>query len=322
MVYSCAKYPRFKEMNKLTVIICSYNPRPAYLERTLDSLRNQALPKEQWELFLIDNASRSPLAKTWDLSWHPHGRHILENELGLSVARLRGMKEAASDLLVFVDDDNVLDPNYLSEALQIKGEWPRLGVWGSGAIVPEFEVPPAEYVKKLTGYLALRQLTRACWSNVPCVDATPWGAGLCVRANVADAYRRMSGEAAVMISGRRGNECLSGEDVEISYVACQLGLGMGVFPELKLVHLIKKERVSQKYLLKIYQGTATSNALLAYKWKGSLPKSPLRPWGLLSILKNVAIHRGLDRQMYLANVRALISARRIIKSTQIRRAVN
>ena len=309
-------------MNKLTVIICSYNPRPAYLERTLDSLRNQALPKEQWELFLIDNASRSPLAKTWDLSWHPHGRHILENELGLSVARLRGMKENDRDLLVFVDDDNVLDPNYLSEALQIKGEWPRLGVWGSGAIVPEFEVPPAEYVKKLTGYLALRQLTRACWSNVPCVDATPWGAGLCVRANVADAYRRMSGEAAVMISGRRGNECLSGEDVEISYVACQLGLGIGIFPELKLVHLIKKERVSQKYLLKIYQGTATSNALLAYKWKGSLPKSPLRPWGLLSILKNVAIHRGLRSPDVPCERACINSARKIFKSTQIRRAVN
>jgi glycosyltransferase involved in cell wall biosynthesis len=309
-------------MNKLTVIICSYNPRPAYLDRALESLRNQNLPKEQWELLLIDNASRSPLAKVWDLSWHPHGRHILENELGLSAARQRGMKEAASDLLVFVDDDNVLDPNYLSEVLQIKAEWPRLGVWGSGAIVPEFEIQPAEQVKRFTGYLALREVPKARWSNLVFAETIPLGAGLCVRASVADAYRRMNNESAISISGRRGKELLGGEDFEISYVACHLGLGIGVFPELRLTHLISKERVSPKYLLKICEGAVTSNVLLAYKWKGSLPKSPLRPSGLLSILKNVAIHRGLDRQIYLANVRALISARRIIQSTQIQRAVH
>ena len=55
---------------------------------------------------------------TWDMTWHPNGRHIFEGQLGVAYARQRGMREMSADLLVFVDDDNVLDPNYLAEVLR------------------------------------------------------------------------------------------------------------------------------------------------------------------------------------------------------------
>ena len=99
----------------------------------------------QWELLLVDNASREPLTTAnCDLSWHPRARHVREDELGLGPARLRGMHEAAADMLVFVDDDNLLAPNYLEQAFRIKREWPMLGVWGSGVTIPEFEAQPAD----------------------------------------------------------------------------------------------------------------------------------------------------------------------------------
>jgi len=102
----------------ISVVICTHNPRPAYLRRVLQALRNQVLPLNQWELHLIDNASQEELEPgTWDLSWHPHGRLLREEDIGLSNARMRGMREAGADLLVFVDDDNVLDPSYLSEVI-------------------------------------------------------------------------------------------------------------------------------------------------------------------------------------------------------------
>jgi len=304
-------------MTLLAVIVCSHNPRKDYFHRMMESLRSQSLASDRWELLVVDNASQCRLADVWDLSWHPNGRHVQAPKLGLSNARLRGIAESSSELLVFVDDDNVLDANYLSGALRIAAEWPRLGVWGSGAIVPEFESPPAEYLRNLTGYLALREVPKPLWSNVMfCKEATPWGAGLCVRANVANAYATMHSEAAIAISGRRGSQQLSGEDVEISYVACHLGLGRGIFPELKITHLMPQERVSRSHLLKVFEGTKTSDALLAYKWGRHLPKSPLRPWGLLSIFKNLLLRRGLDRELYLANERAIISALRIIKSGQ------
>ena len=300
-----------------SVIICAHNPRPDYLGRVLDSLRAQTLRANQWEFLLVDNASKSPLASAWDISWHPNGRHIVENELGLASARRRAMKEASSDLLVFVDDDNLLDPNYIARAVEIKRDWPLLGVWGSGAIIPEFEQLPAECVRPLVPYLALREVAAGLWGNVfPCIEATPWGAGLCVRSNVAAAYRDLCEASVIQITGRRGKILLSGEDVEICYLACKMGLGMGVFPELKLTHLIPKERVAPEYLLRIFEGTGISNLLLAYKWKGDLPWSPFSGRGLLSMLKNVLLRHGIDRRMYLANVCAAVKARRIISASR------
>lgn len=48
------------------------------------------------------------------------------------------------------------------------------------------------------------------------------------------------------------------KDREMSEVACEMGFGTGVFPELKLTHLIPKERTSIHYLLKVYEGSQTS----------------------------------------------------------------
>src|SRR6266487_2314818 len=97
----------------ISVIICTHNPRPDYLLRVLDALKAQTLPTEQFELLLIDNASTEPLASTWDLSWHPCSRIIRENDVGLTSARLRGIRESLASMLIFVDDDNVLAKDYL-----------------------------------------------------------------------------------------------------------------------------------------------------------------------------------------------------------------
>jgi len=296
---------------QLSVIICTHNPRPPYLRRVLAALREQTFPKEKWEFFLVDNASRQPVSIEWDISWHPNARHVSEPELGLSTARLRGIREASSDLLIFVDDDNVLDADYLSAAVRIGREWPKLGTWGSAVTVPEFEVQPSKYVTNIVPYLALRQVDQARWSNFPSIEATPWGAGLCLRRAVAEAYCKLSLESRMVISGRKGSVLLSGDDVELSYVACRLGLGLGIFPELKLTHLIPRERVEKSYLLRIVEGTSVSNALLAYKWKGDRPRSPLTVIGLLSILKNLLLLRGIDREIYLAKLRATVKARRM-----------
>jgi glycosyltransferase involved in cell wall biosynthesis len=298
-----------------SVIICAHNPRPNYLQRVLDALHAQTLPVAKWELLLIDNASQKPLASAWDISWQPNGRHIYESELGISYARERGAKESSAGLLVFVDDDNVLDSNYLAEAVRIRREWPELGVWGSAATTPEFERPPPDHLVELIPYLALRSADAIYWSNVPtCVWAMPWGAGLCVRANVAAAYGQFSRQSTVQISGRSGTILLSGEDKEIAYVACRSGLGMAIFPELKLIHLIPKERVSEDYLLRLYEGTMTSNYLLRYKWQGLNPQSPRSISGFIEMLANGLVRRGIQRRLYFAQRRAAQNSLGIINS--------
>jgi glycosyltransferase involved in cell wall biosynthesis len=305
-------------MTQLSVIICTHNPRRDYLRRVLEALRAQTLPVEQWELIIVDDASERPLAGEWDLSWHPAARHVREEELGIAVARQRGIREASADLLLFVDDDNVLDPNYLVEAIGIGGEWPQLGVWG-GSIVPEFEMEPPEHLKKFLSHLALRKIDAPRWSNVAtCDDALPWGAGMCLRAAVATAYCRHYQHSRIRCFSRRGKELLGGEDNEICYVACEIGFGMGVFPTLKVTHLIPRQRVTEGYLVRLIEGMATSRFLLAFSWRGVTPRSPLGIIELLRLIKNLTTHRGIERRLYLSNLRAIFRARSMISRASAR----
>lgn len=300
----------------VTVVICTHNPRPHYLRRVLSALRDQTLPVAQWELLVVDNASQEPLtAATWDLSWHPRARIVREEELGIAAARMRGMRETAADLLVFVDDDNVIETNYLEQVLKIDREWPQLGVWG-GSIVPEFEVEPAEHLRNMLRSLALREVKAPSWGNVSNHgDTDPWGAGLCARARVAAKYCLQFKNSPIRIGGRVGRELLSGEDTEICYVACSMGLGTGLFPTLKLVHLIPKERVDEDYLIRIFTTANASLHLLDYKWHGLVPPSPYSFGNAVRLFKQFLLEGRFQRRIFVARLRAIAAARRAIAAS-------
>jgi hypothetical protein len=297
-----------------SVVICTHNPRPDYFDRVLDGLRNQTFPLEKWELLIVDNASRTPVASSWDISWHPVARNILESELGLTPARRRGIQEASADLIVFVDDDNVLDETYLAEAIQIGQEWPSLGVWGSGSINADFEVKPPDSLKKYLSSLALRDVASPRWANfASCSDAIPLGAGLCVRKEIAQAYCKFCDHSSIEITDRQGTFLLGGGDKEISFVCCSRGFGIGTFPVLKLTHLIPQHRVTEDYMVRLGEGSMVSNLLLDYKWSNITPRTPFDLDGALSILKTLLLRRGVDRRMRFAGVRAVLKARQVIR---------
>jgi glycosyltransferase involved in cell wall biosynthesis len=302
---------------KVSVIICTHNPRTEYLRRVLVALEGQTLPKSEWELLLIDNASNEALTNRVKVAWHPAGRIVREEEIGLSAARIRGFTESQGEILILVDDDNVLNSDYLEQSLRIAREWPQLGVWG-GSIVPEFEVAPAEHLRPYLKDLALREVKQARWGNVwHCQDAEPRGAGLCIRKEGAVAYCNQYDSSVICISDRKGNALVSGGDTELAYVVCSLGLGMGVFPELQLVHLIPKQRLEDDYIVRLNEGLNFSSMLLFFKWGGVTPKSPLSTVGLARLLRNTVLRRGIERRLWFAGFRATIAARRIIKASQM-----
>jgi glycosyltransferase involved in cell wall biosynthesis len=310
---------------ELSVIICTHNPRKSYFSRVLEALRIQTLDKEQWELLVIDNASTEPLEQCWDLSWHPHARHVREDQLGLDAARQRGMREFSTDLVVFVDDDNVLAPDYLAQVIKIKREWPFLGVWGSGRIAPEFESEPQKHHADFLPILVVRDIRAPRWSNTfPAAslftEVTPFGAGQCIRADVAKAYCEAAYQSNIRITGRHGNVLLAGEDVEVCFVACKLGRGMGIFPELQITHLIRKERTTDGYFLRIGEFTVASQFLLQYKWQGIMPQNPFSLRGMVSAVRQAIIKRGFRRRMHFAGVRGAIRARSIINAARERTA--
>src|ERR1700747_2333801 len=167
---------------KLSVVICTHNPRPAYLSRTLEALRAQTLPMAEWELLVIDNASHPVVRDLVSLRWHPNHRHIREEVLGLTPARLRGIQETQGQLLVFVDDDSVLEPSYLEIAMRIGESRPDLGCWGAGCIEPEYEEAPPEWLASYADALALRGLNRDMWANIAALNQSlPFGVGMCLR---------------------------------------------------------------------------------------------------------------------------------------------
>lgn len=301
-----------------SVIICSHNPRPDYLRRTLDALREQTLERERWELLLIDNASKEHLANVWDLSWHPGGQHIREDELGLTPARLRGIKEARGDILVFVDDDNVLASDFLEHIDAIAARHPYLGVFGSGSVEPEFETQPPPELVRLLPMLALRRVSYPSWSNNPAErSAMPWGTGLCVTREIAAHYvklvRRLNVNKAL---DRRGNElCCAGDDL-FSWASAWIGKGFGVFPELRVVHLISAGRLQPRYFLRLSHGWWLSHTVLNYLLMGVEPRGmDLEQIAriLLGGLKN-----GLfDMRYKIAGARGKARARRLISENQL-----
>jgi glycosyltransferase involved in cell wall biosynthesis len=248
---------------EISVITGSHNPRPDYLRLVTEALASQTLDKRRWEYLLIDNASDKSLDSQVDLSWHPQSRHIREEKLGITHARLRGIQETTSDLLVFVDDDNALDSDYLEQVLNLARSWPTIGAF-SGQVRPEFENPPPAWSRKYWHRLAIREFDHDRWSNIPLLDyTTPNGAGLCLRRRVALEYLRYHTKGKrKFILDRRGSDLLSAGDLDLATTACDIGLGNGLFTSLKLKHLIPSERLAEGYLLRLLEAQTFSAVIL------------------------------------------------------------
>jgi glycosyltransferase involved in cell wall biosynthesis len=263
----------------LSVIICTHNPRADYLTRTLASLRAQTLPLDQWELLLVDNASREPVAGRFDLSWHPRAKVQPEPTAGLTVARLTGITAAVAPLLVFVDDDNLLAPDYLSQVVALAADWPRLGVFGCGSYTPEWEETPAAAVTPLLGYLAVHRVPADRWSNQPGDwAAVPAGAGMCVRRDVADRYADLvRNDPRRRWLGRTEGQLAGCEDFDLAYTATDLGYGTGVFVRLAMTHFMPAGRVQPSYLLRLAEGHAYSMVILQ-SLRASSSTKPQRRW--------------------------------------------
>jgi glycosyltransferase involved in cell wall biosynthesis len=248
----------------LSVIICTHNPRADYLRRTLGGLSTQSIAADAWELLIVANATRDPLASRVDLAWHPAPRIIAEPELGLTAARLRGIAAARTEILVFVDDDNVLAPDYLARSMAISRAWPMLGAWGCGNYVPEWESPPPPEFAPYLDYLAVHQVPRDRWSNQYFdYPATPAGAGMCVRTPVAIRYAEsVRHDQRRKRLDRSGTGLAGCGDFDLALTAIDAGLGVGVLTELTMTHLMPAGRVEELYLLRLVEGHAYSTVLL------------------------------------------------------------
>jgi glycosyltransferase involved in cell wall biosynthesis len=264
---------------KLSVILPTHNPHHGRLARTLAALQGQTLPADQWECLLVDNASHPALSPA---DWQAHGpanlRLVPEPVPGLSHARRRGFLEAGGEILVLVDDDNALAPDYLAESLRLFADHPRVGALG-GRSVPEFEEPPPAWVREFDGLLACRDL-----GDTPLLTSglrnpstgrndyplfAPIGAGMALRRAAARAWLDRSDPAA--LPDRRGRSLSSSGDNDIILCAMRAGWEVAYFPSLRLTHLIPPARTTRDYLGRLNRGIQQS-------WMRVLSRHDANPW--------------------------------------------
>jgi hypothetical protein len=285
----------------LSVILCTHNPRRGVLDETLAALRRQQpLDEGHWELIVIDNASTPPLEGAIDLGSSDGVRIVSEKRLGLTHARLRGLAEAAGEILVFVDDDNLLDLAYLRLAARAMSADRTLGAAG-GKSIARYEAAPPPWFGELGIDLACRDLGEiaqyASWKGVEGAQRTypsfsPIGAGLVIRHSVFAAYASgVEHNAGRLGLGRRGADLASGEDNDIVMTVLETGWRVAYLPQLRLEHVIPANRLTRDYLAAYAYSTNRT-------WVRVLDVHDIRPWGAID-----------PRTLQLRKARAYLSQR-------------
>ena len=248
----------------ISVIVPTYNPLLANLKLTIESLKNQTLSYQFWELIIVDNASTSNTIEKLDISWHLNFRILTEPRQGLTFARVKGFHESKGDIIIMVDDDNVLHENYLENALRILETNNKIGAIG-GKSLPLFEIMPPKWVEQFHFCLALRdhgeQPIIESWEN-KYPDNAPIGAGMALRRTALTSYLNKIQTNKAVITDRVGNNLSSGGDNDIIFEISKSGWLTGYFPSLILFHIIPKERIAVKYLAKLLNGINKSWVLL------------------------------------------------------------
>ncbi|MFP5042392.1 glycosyltransferase [Parasediminibacterium sp. JCM 36343] len=270
---------------KLTVIICTYKPNLDIFNRILAALKQQTFGYDQWELIIVDNNSPAPLDSEIDISWHPFAKIIIEQQQGLAFARIRGVKEASTELIVFIDDDNVAQPNYLQQSLSIASLQAEVGVFGGKALPDFYRHQPADWVKNAGGLLGCRD-----FGNIELISNTnkknineypyfsPIGTGMCIRKQVFENYvNEIKNDSFRQNLGRKAAALTSGEDNDIVITALKNGWQVGYFPQLEILHIIPAKRTTPEYLGNMNYAQNKSWATLL-QYHGISPWQPIAKW--------------------------------------------
>ena len=256
--------------DSLNVCICAHNPRPHIFHRVLMSLARQSAEKESFSVVIIDNASTAQLTSVDCAVLTEAGiasMIVREPKLGNVFSRARAYQETNSQWILFVDDDNELDPDYIKIGLEIIRNRPELGCFGGKLELPaEINVP--RWVMPLLPFLAIRDFGDNEITNI----ADYWGqwepatAGGFIRREILGAYaQRILDDPTTHVLGRKGRKSLNScEDSLMMAGAFHLGFACSYQPSLKLCHHVRAERFRLSYLLPLMYGYGRSEVMLEF----------------------------------------------------------
>jgi len=242
------------DIKRLTIIICTYN-RAKCLESALKSLIKQFGNSNYFEIIVIDNNSQDDtknIIKKY-LNKLSFLKYIFEPKQGLSYARNRGIKEANSEYIAFLDDDAITCPNWVKLAYEII-DFKKPDIFG-GPMYPYYEDKKPKWYKD---DYAIRKVT-----NKPRLLKS---SEFITAANIfykKDIFNKI-GLFDVDL-GMKGNKVSLGEETQIQLKADKQGYKIFYHPNLYINHLVPRFKMRVLYILKRYYAYGYTRRWSNYK---------------------------------------------------------
>lgn len=110
----------------ISVVIPLYN-KEKQIAHTLQSVLNQTF--QDFEIVIVDDGSTDGSVAEVKKFTDPRIRLICQKNAGVSAARNRGIEEAKSDLIAFLDADDEWKPEYLTTQYHLYQKYPECSVY-------------------------------------------------------------------------------------------------------------------------------------------------------------------------------------------------
>ncbi|SFV35106.1 glycosyltransferase [Hyphomicrobium facile] len=298
--------------NGISVVICAHNSA----ERLPPTIEALARCKAEFpvEIIIVDNNSSDDTAERAQAAWNDCGNVrfaftiIREPQAGLSYARRAGTRAASFDVILFCDDDNWLAEDYLINAVRIMQD-PTIGAAGGCSTPANPESLPPWFYTFSWGFAVGVPISRIVYlPDAPeterQVDAL-WGAGLVTRRDLIAFLYTLPGFP--VLSGRKGEKLLSGEDIEISACVACAGYKLIFNERLQFRHAIAPSRLTTAYAKRLFASFEEGFAVTGQYTKIITAfDAPLRAAavGCARIAKHILLRR-LTRESFLSLLAAL-----------------
>jgi glucosyl-dolichyl phosphate glucuronosyltransferase len=229
----------------VSVTIQTYN-RSAVLAETLESLRSLHCPAGvDYEILVVDNNSTDDTPRViekYAAVLAPRLRSVFEPRQGLSHARNRALQEAKGEIVSFLDDDVIVDSNWLTAVAGAFAEHSAAVVGGKSYLIFRSQRP--SWLSEHYEFL----LSRLDYGDQALVgtDKDLYGLNFSVR---KDVVLKAGGFDAAL--GRCGPASVrSGEESDLLRRVRDLG-GLVVYePRAVVGHIIPGERLRMKWFIK------------------------------------------------------------------------
>lgn len=233
----------------ISIIICCYNSERTIKRAIEHIIAQRGIENIDKELIVVDNNctdSTVSIVSSFDNLAIPI-YIVKETTPGLMAARKTGISHARYSLIQFCDDDNFLCEDYLVTMWNLMMQDSKIGACGGhGIAIVDNGFLPEWFEKIQGGYACGNQLPKRGRCNFL------YGAGLCIRKFVLDFISAQG--IGYLLSGRKGNTLLSGDDTELCCFIRQMGLILWYEDSISFQHCLPSSRLTQEYAIKMFYG--------------------------------------------------------------------